>query len=231
MPYLSPWLIVLAGIVYGGLQLLKSQCPVICGRHAVCVNLLFTTAGVIAFLRPEQILTVGAAQSIVTAALLAAGLHGTVSRLRQQQGSSCDADSPAASSVTAPCIALLGLVLILPGLTGCKTVTAKTPAKLPALAVDQTDATANEVLQAAHGFAASVTADAQAGKLPVSATQKAALLNLNRTLNIADKAEIAYHACGGGASCSASALIAAISQVEASFGAATVSLTETAAAK
>lgn len=100
---------------------------------------------------------------------------------------------------------------------GCKTVKAGTPAALPALAVDQTDATANEVLQAAHGFAASVSADVIAGKLVLTDSQKQGLVTLNKALNVADAAEIAYHGCGGGTKCAGTTLVAAVTSVETSL--------------
>ena len=213
MHTLSPWLIVLAGAVYGGIQLLKLKFPALCGRHAVLVNLAFTAAGVLAFVAPDQIFTVATAQAIVTAALLAAGMHGTVSKL----------------SAPTACVALLGLALL--PMTGCRVVRAGTPAtaaKLPAGAVDGTDAAANEVLQAAHGFTASIIADVQAGKLKLNGPQSDALVALSKSLNVADAAEIAYHRCGGGTACSATVLVSAVAQVEASFGTATVTMAATA---
>lgn len=79
-------------------------------------------------------------------------------------------------------------------LGGCN----KTPAPLPALAADATDAHANEVLQPAHAFAARITAAVQSTDpqvhIELTAQQKSILVNLNKALNVADGLEQAYHA-------------------------------------
>ena len=117
---------------------------------------------------------------------------------------------------------------------GCH-VTAAAPPPLPTGAYDQTDAKANEFLQAAHGFSQTVSA----GKL--TATQASILNKLNIALNAADTAEQTYHTClinsGVAPSATASAnpgclatsgLTGLLSAAQAAFGNAQAAITPTA---
>jgi len=88
------------------------------------------------------------------------------------------------------------LLLATAGLVAGCAVKANAP--LPAGAVDAVDANANLILQPAHAFALDVStailsAD-PAQHIELTAAQKNVVLDLNKALNIADKAEIAYHA-------------------------------------
>lgn len=86
-------------------------------------------------------------------------------------------------------IALLSLTLIV----GCKLNTGP----LPAGAVDSIDATANEILQPAHAFALTISTAVLSTDpnvhVELTPAQKNVLLILNKSLNVADKLEIAYH--------------------------------------
>lgn len=79
-------------------------------------------------------------------------------------------------------------------MAGCKAVNAP----LPAGAVDAIDANANEILQPAHAFAQTITAAVQSTDpnvhIELTAAQKGILIALNKSLNVADTLEIAYHA-------------------------------------
>jgi hypothetical protein len=104
-------------------------------------------------------------------------------------------------------------------LTGCAH---QVNAPLPALAVDQIDATVNSILQPAHAFAADLSAavlstDPQV-HIELSPAQKAILVKLNQALNVADPLEQAYHAQP--TSITATQLQNAASQVSTAFSAA-----------
>lgn len=90
-------------------------------------------------------------------------------------------------------LALL-LVLTLSPLVGCRQVNAP----LPAGAINQVDATTNSLLQTAHAFAARVSSAVQSTDpnihIELSMTQRSLLNGLNKSLNIADPLEQAYHA-------------------------------------
>lgn len=87
---------------------------------------------------------------------------------------------------------VLSLVCIF---AGCKAVNA--PAPLPIGAKDAIDANANEVLQAAHAFAAEISTDIQttdpARHIELTSTQKKVFETLNRSINLAAVAEQSYH--------------------------------------
>ena len=121
---------------------------------------------------------------------------------------------------------LIFLILPLVLLAGC--VHSGMVAPLPAGAVDQTDATANQTLQTIHAFLAKVSADVQSGAIAPSATQRAALDTANKALNTASLAEQAYHSSGGG---SASVLTAALTAAESAFSTVQTSLVASATAK
>jgi hypothetical protein len=121
---------------------------------------------------------------------------------------------------------LIALVLPLALLAGCAHPGAVAP--LPAGAVDQTDAAANQALQTIHAFLAKVSADVQAGAIAPSPTQRAALDTANKALNAASLAEQAYHSSGGG---SASVLAAALASAESAFSTVQTSLVASATAK
>jgi len=93
---------------------------------------------------------------------------------------------------------------------------------LPAGAINQLDATTNSLLQTAHAFAARISSAVQSTDsnihIELSATQKGLLNALNRSLNIADPLEQAYHASGTPSS--ASALQAAANDVQSKLTAA-----------
>ena len=112
---------------------------------------------------------------------------------------------------------ILALCLILPA-AGCKIVNAP----LPALAADQIDATTNSILQPAHAFAAAISAAVQSTDpqvhINLSPAQMSLLVKLNKTLNIADPLEQAYHAQQ--TSAPAAQLQTATSQVSTAFSAA-----------
>lgn len=95
-------------------------------------------------------------------------------------------------------------------------------APLPSGAINQLDATTNSLLQTAHAFAARVSSAVQSTDpnihIELSATQKGLLNALNRSLNIADPLEQAYHASG--APSSASALQSAANDVKSKLTAA-----------
>lgn len=87
-------------------------------------------------------------------------------------------------------ILLLSLCLIL---TACNVK----PGPLPGGAVDSVDANANEILQPAHAFAltlsnAVLSTDPNV-HIELTAAQKSVLVTLNKSLNVADALEIAYH--------------------------------------
>ena len=105
---------------------------------------------------------------------------------------------------------------------GCKTVTAK----LPVGAVDTVDATANEILQPAHAFALTITNAVLSTDpnvhIELTAAQKAILVDLNKSINIADTLEIAYHAHPTAAN--ATVLQAATATVQTNLSAAQVAI-------
>jgi hypothetical protein len=84
---------------------------------------------------------------------------------------------------------LIGLMLI----AGCN-IHSATPPPLPTNAVNQTDASINEVLQSAHAAYVQVYNDVQAGKWKPTAGQKTVLDNLATALNVADPLYQSYHA-------------------------------------
>lgn len=111
--------------------------------------------------------------------------------------------------VLAPMLLGFGLTV---AIDGCKT--ANTP--LPAGAADSVDANANEILQPAHAFAltlsnAVLSTDPNV-HIELTAAQKNVLIVLNKSLNIADALEIAYH--GAPTPANANALQSASKTVE-----------------
>jgi len=112
-------------------------------------------------------------------------------------------------------VATLGLAL----LGGCAK---HVNAPLPAGAVDSIDASTNSILQAAHAFAARITAAVQSTDpnvhIDLTASQKSVLVNLNKALNIADGLEKSYHQ--NATSVTANALNAAVANVTAALTAA-----------
>jgi hypothetical protein len=116
-------------------------------------------------------------------------------------------------------LALVASLCILPVMAGCAK---QVNAPLPALAVDQIDATVNSILQPAHAFAASLTKAVQSTDpqvhIELTASQKAILVALNQALNFADPLEQAYHKFP--TSTSAAQLQTAAGQVSTAFSAA-----------
>jgi hypothetical protein len=108
-----------------------------------------------------------------------------------------------------PVIALSAALAV----SGCKT-TATLPPNTGA--VDIVDYTANEILQPAHAFALALSTAVQSTDpnihIELTAAQKNVLIALNKSLNIADALEIAYHASPSTAQ--ASQLTAAANQVQ-----------------
>lgn len=117
----------------------------------------------------------------------------------------------------------LAPLLLAVALTGCAK---QVNAPLPALAVDQIDATVNSILQPAHAFAADLSAavlstDPQV-HIELTAAQKNILIQLNKALNVADPLEQAYHALP--TSITATQLQNAAAQVSTAFSAAQVAI-------
>jgi hypothetical protein len=215
-------ILILSATSYALLQALKRLVPGICGRNAVLYNGALNLLGVVALLPPDQVLTAHTLTLVLTATLTAAGFHGSVKTLTPPSEPQTGND-PSPTSTAA--VALLILVLL--PLAGCRHQI-KPPATpvLPAGAVDATDATANEVLQAAHAFASRVTVDALSGKLKLTSREKQAVGQFNVGLNAADAVEIEYHTCGvrrqidpTEPACDAAVLTKMVVEVESAFGA------------
>lgn len=116
-------------------------------------------------------------------------------------------------------LALVVVLCFLPMMQGCAK---QVNAPLPAMAVDQVDATVNSILQPAHAFAARLSAavlstDPQV-HIELTPVQKSILVKLNQALNVADPLEQAYHAQP--TSISAAQLQTAAAQVSTAFSAA-----------
>lgn len=206
-------LVAIAGTVYVLVQALKQIFPSLGGWQSIALNVALSVTGVLAVAKPGDLESSTFWASLMITVASAAGIHGTVKSVAERS-------LPQMDTSKAKMLALLFVFGLVLGLSGCgKTVTATTPAvapPLPAGAVDAADAKANMALQPAHAFAASISADILSGKLATTPNQKLAMESLNRALNVADKAEITYHATGGGNQAALNAAVAAVLQAWAS---------------
>lgn len=229
LPNLPSYIVIaLAVFVYLIIQLAKRRLPDICGRYALAINFMLSAIGVILSTSPDQVLTGHTLSTIFAVTGVAAGVHGTVSKLTPA------GEGEGANTSASSLIALL-ILFVLP-LTGCKPVKAPTPAILPTTAADQIDFNANRILQAAHGFAMHVSADVIDKKLTLTKAQLTTLGNLNASINVGDALEIAYHRCAiirnaqpaNAPACDATSLQNVLVEVQKSFGDTEIALAPTA---
>lgn len=70
--------LAVAGVVYAVLQALKQAFPAISGWWAVALNIVFSSVGVLIAVPTDQVFSVATLTAVLTAAIAAAGVHGTV---------------------------------------------------------------------------------------------------------------------------------------------------------
>ena len=225
--------IAAAAVVSMLVQLVKQFAPnVISGKVAMAVNLATSLSAVFLTLDPTHFWSLQTLQSVAVVFTAAAGIHSTAKSLFKappeeepaapaEPGYFIDPNgkkslAPGANSRAIGLVVtlLMGSILI----SGCgRTATASAPQAAPAIgAVDQVDQKANQDLQAIHAFLATVADNIRVGQLVLSSDQVKIVDNADRAANVAQAAERAYHAGGGG---DASVLNAAMAAAQSAFSA------------
>jgi hypothetical protein len=77
-------IIAVIGIVYAALQALKLAFPAIAGGWAILLNVIFSAAGIVVALPAEKVFSLETLTAVIVAAIGAAGVHGTVSSMRNR---------------------------------------------------------------------------------------------------------------------------------------------------
>jgi hypothetical protein len=109
-------IIAIAGVLVTLIQMLKMRFPGLGGWYAIALNVTLSVAGVLAITTPANMLTIDTLGNVLTAAAIAAGIHGTAKLMSppNYQGLPSGTGNGAAKAL------MLVLVLGLCGLmTGC----------------------------------------------------------------------------------------------------------------
>lgn len=77
-------IIAVIGIVFAAVQAAKLAFPAIAGGWAILLNIVLSTAGIVVALPAEKVFSLETLSAVIVAAIGAAGVHGTVSAVRER---------------------------------------------------------------------------------------------------------------------------------------------------
>jgi hypothetical protein len=83
-PLTAGKVLAVSAVVYAALQAIKKTFPAVSGWWAVALNVGLSIGGVLAVVPVEQVLSLSTLTAVLTAAIAAAGIHGSVQNLGPQ---------------------------------------------------------------------------------------------------------------------------------------------------